>query len=425
MIIVGAWAVTGHVGPVEAALRLPWYESFSQRAFAVCALIVMLVSWVLFLRQRDPRHQSFWAVSTIVAMVVTLRSGGGGDWTTAFSLALAVAFALAVGTVVTRARISALGNAGAGTAAFAATGALIILISGFDIARDEQGFHFNSSIFIVLSSFLVAFIIALFISTALVIARRHGRLATFHLTWTAILLFASFASPIALAHLPSWSSAGPILLFLVLLTVLNAPFDWLTLGLTRALFRRGLEVGGWMPFVMGVIDSAIAILAVVLLSFITLLSVQMFEQLALRNGGEPIVDITTLLHALADPEQRWRPEYAWIYAMLFWTLFPSVINVALGSLSALRGLPGVNGLVAKRMQVGKAVVESERLWMAPVLTFQVMLSGLFGLAVIVALFWLLWNWELPLVGSNLLSLLQATADANLPLELLRRMGVSE
>jgi hypothetical protein len=29
--------------------------------------------------------------------------------------------------------------------------------------------------------------------------------------------------------------------------LLNAPFDWASLGLTRALLRRGLELGGWWP----------------------------------------------------------------------------------------------------------------------------------------------------------------------------------
>src|SRR5262249_43990762 len=38
------------------------------------------------------------------------------------------------------------------------------------------------------------------------------------------------------------SSFTPSLLFLGLLTLLNAPFDWASLGLTRALLRRGLEL---------------------------------------------------------------------------------------------------------------------------------------------------------------------------------------
>ncbi len=47
-----------------------------------------------------------------------------------------------------------------------------------------------------------------------------------------------------LSSFQKWDVAGPLLLFLDLLTLLNAPFDWASLGLTRALLRRGLELGG-------------------------------------------------------------------------------------------------------------------------------------------------------------------------------------
>jgi hypothetical protein len=45
----------------------------------------------------------------------------------------------------------------------------------------------------------------------------------------------------------AWELSGPLLLFLVLLTLVNAPFDWASLGLTRALLRRGLELGRCGP----------------------------------------------------------------------------------------------------------------------------------------------------------------------------------
>ena len=40
-----------------------------------------------------------------------------------------------------------------------------------------------------------------------------------------------------------------------LLTLLNAPFDWASLGLTRALLRRGLELGGWWPYLLALVDA--------------------------------------------------------------------------------------------------------------------------------------------------------------------------
>ena len=52
-----------------------------------------------------------------------------------------------------------------------------------------------------------------------------------------------------------WIFGGPFLLFLGLLTLLNAPFDWASLGLTRALLRRGLELGGWWPYLLALADA--------------------------------------------------------------------------------------------------------------------------------------------------------------------------
>jgi hypothetical protein len=59
------------------------------------------------------------------------------------------------------------------------------------------------------------------------------------------MIVACFSGANLLAPLDNWGEVvGPMLLFLGLLTLLNAPFDWASLGLTRALLRRGLECGG-------------------------------------------------------------------------------------------------------------------------------------------------------------------------------------
>ena len=57
---------------------------------------------------------------------------------------------------------------------------------------------------------------------------------------------------------PTWQITGPLVLFLGLLSLLNAPFDWASLGLTRALLRRGLELGGWWPYALALVDAGLA-----------------------------------------------------------------------------------------------------------------------------------------------------------------------
>ena len=48
----------------------------------------------------------------------------------------------------------------------------------------------------------------------------------------ACLGAAKWSSPLSL-----WQMLGPLLLFVGLLTLLNAPFDWFSVGLTRALLH--------------------------------------------------------------------------------------------------------------------------------------------------------------------------------------------
>jgi hypothetical protein len=91
-----------------------------------------------------------------------------------------------------------------------------------------------------------------------------------------------------------------------LLKLLNAPFDWASLGLTWALLRRGLELGGWWPR----------------------------RRRALFDGIE------------AHPAA---PEYWWVNALLLSSMIPSFINLAISGMAFTRGIPWL----ARRFRPGK------------------------------------------------------------------------
>src|ERR1043165_7597978 len=112
MVIVAAWAFSGHVGPVEAALRLPANANGLQRSAAVIGLTVLLISWVQFMRQLDARRQAGWGLATLPSLIITFKAGGAGNATVAFALALGSAFALGVGIIVARTQIVAFNSAG-------------------------------------------------------------------------------------------------------------------------------------------------------------------------------------------------------------------------------------------------------------------------------------------------------------------------
>jgi hypothetical protein len=110
-----------------------------------------------------------------------------------------------------------------------------------------------------------------------------------------------------LASLHTWDAVGPLLLFLVLLTLLNAPFDWACLGLTRALLRRGLELKEWWPFFLALIDAMAAAIIIALLALTMVIGVQTFDALAVHGGGKAVLPLTPLFDGIAAHPEL--PEY--------------------------------------------------------------------------------------------------------------------
>jgi hypothetical protein len=158
----------------------------------------------------------------------------------------------------------------------------------------------------------------------------------FLLLFVPTMILACLFAAELLSHLSSWEKTGPMLLFMGLLTLVNAPFDWASLGLTRALLRRGLELGGWWPFVLALADAAVAAVIVVGLLFTIVIGVQTFGHLAQHGGGADLIRVDKILDGVVSNPSA--PEYWWAYALLLSTMIPSLINLAIGGTSLLRGI---------------------------------------------------------------------------------------
>lgn len=211
-----------------------------------------------------------------------------------------------------------------------------------------------------------------------------------------------------------WPIAGGMLLFLGLLTLINAPFDWAALGLTRALLRRGLELGAWFPYLLAALDAVAAAAVIALLTIVSVLGVQLFDDLAARAGGMAarILPLDPLLDGIAaDPGA---PENWWAYAMLFSTMIPSLLNLMIGGASLLRGVPWLNTALLRAMPEQRAPRGFDRDWIAAVLTAQVFLGGLLGIAAQAAVVYLVIGLALPVFGVDLLGLARAVAAPDLP-----------
>jgi hypothetical protein len=224
------------------------------------------------------------------------------------------------------------------------------------------------------------------------------------------------------SSLDSWDYGGPLLLFLGLLTLLNAPFDWASLGLTRALLRRGLELGGWWPYGLALVDACLAALIIAALALTMVVGVQAFDALAVHGGGAPVLPLEPLFKGITEYPAA--PEYWWLYALLLSTMIPSLVNLVIGGTSFVRGLPGVPSLILRYIPERGAVLKWDRHWIATVLTAQIAAGAALGIAAQVFLVWIIIGYVMPFFGLELLDMARDVAAFDLPARVGQLFGVS-
>ncbi|MFZ3327788.1 MAG: hypothetical protein WA231_18730 [Methylocella sp.] len=174
-------------------------------------------------------------------------------------------------------------------------------------------------------------------------AIKYGRHGVFLAVFIPAAGLACLQSADLGSALEIWKIFGPLLLFLGLLTLLNAPFDWASLGLTRALLRRGLELGGWWPYLLALVDAALTAVIIALLALVMVIGVQAFDELAVHGGGKPVLPLDTLFGGIAKNPAA--PEYWWAYALLLSSMIPSLTNLAISGMAFTRGIPGLPRLL--------------------------------------------------------------------------------
>lgn len=124
-----------------------------------------------------------------------------------------------------------------------------------------------------------------------------------------------------------------LLLFLVLLPLVNALFDYLSIGTTRALLRHGTRTPD-RATVYGTVDVGLALAFFMLLRGVLVVLVVAMNAAA----GTDVVDLQALFADLRSGEAA--GDYWWLYAIIFSTLVPTLVHlsIALWSLGAM--VPG-------------------------------------------------------------------------------------
>src|SRR5258708_1601284 len=418
------WAVSGHVGPAETALDLHRDLSAWQRGVLVA--FVGLVGYACWRASGSRGWKSqVWGVVAVafgVAFAVAKAFAGVGSFAVAVSIAGAVAVAVARVVSAAIARAGAISGAGAVAGAVALTGVFSVVFANVFSAA---GTFSVAEAFSVPGAAAVAFAGAFAGAVGVTVAILND--VSFKERWQGIFLslyllcmiVCCFGAADLLSSLESWRAAGPVLLFLGLLTLINAPFDWASLGLTRALLRRGLELGGWWPYFLALADALLAAWIIALLALTMVISVQTFDHLAQHGGGSDarVLPLDALFNGIiAHPSA---PEYWWVYALLLSTMIPSLINLMIGGTSLFRGVPGLPALLFRFMPAGKAVATFDRTWLALILTCQVFAGAFLGIAAQAVLAVGVLFYILPWMGIILLDTAPEFAAYDLPMPVLR------
>ncbi len=400
LIIV--WYITGISGPLEQALGMPNLVADPLRRLLSGASLIgvvgacwwslsspvgqRLVMWHLMMR---------WTVGG-VAMLGALHSAiaFAGSEAVVVTLAVAVAFAfvilsagsvaIALAVAVAFAVSAAVGVASAGEFPDTEAAARALAIASIDsgLAAGAVAVAFASA---------AAFLLYRLLTQALLI----WLLPLFCLALLVLIVGAVHWMPqwIDMSQRPNWT----LLVFLGALPIINALFDWFSLGITRFLLRRGQGKTGLQPVLYAALD---LLTAAIMLAGVMLVSLA-YVQLMNIAAGFVIVDVDALLKTLrTDPGN---PTVWWIYATIFTTMIPSLVNLFLGGLAIVRGVPRLTPWIAKTLlpEDPRALTLHTRFLASAALTGQAAVAG-FGALVVGWCGWWIVSSGLTLIGLGLL-----------------------
>jgi hypothetical protein len=217
------------------------------------------------------------------------------------------------------------------------------------------------------------------------------RLGAFWLAYWPVSLSGICVSIWIGGRIGSSPNAMSLIAMIGLLPLINLPFDWASIGLTRALLRRGCEDRGprllRSPTLLGLIDFLLGLILLVTLALTLILAFSTADAILLHAGRRMIFDAVGLIERIAARPDD--PAHGWIYFTLLSTLLPSFFNLLVGVFSLLAlSVPRVRyWLIETIPTLGGAGLSGTRWQVVFALSFHwfcgVFLSGL-GL-------WLVWQ----------------------------------
>ncbi len=172
----------------------------------------------------------------------------------------------------------------------------------------------------------VAFAVAFVVLTNLLVRRQAGAIGHLALLGplsALVIAAAAYSNALELNEV-----SHTLIIFVCVIPVLNAIFDYLSLGITRLLLAQSVksETRALAKFVIGAVDVACAVAMLFGLAFVLSASLQALNQLVLRSGDPQVwINLDEIFTRLAlSPGD---PSLLWIYFMVFSTFVPSVLHL--------------------------------------------------------------------------------------------------
>jgi hypothetical protein len=381
------WTIANHIGVAETALHLPDQPDGWLRALAGLSVAPAIGVGLKLVKADRFLYRAIW--------MLALRAAAAAA--AAVSAANCIGLVFVLGAII----LAATNRYGA-----VAVAAVLVVVVTIAIAV-------SVGVIVGGGAGLSMFFLSLSVLSLSHASFQRNRQGVFLSLFSVVSILACLVAAHYFGSNKAWVVLGPLLLFLGLLTLLNAPFDWFCLGLTRALLRRGLERGGWWPYAYAFLDAGLTTLVVILLALVMILGIQAYDELALYAGAKqalmPLDDLLSGIAATPSDPKNW-----WVYALLLSTFFPSLINLAIAGCALIRGFPGVAPLLLRFMPAGGAVSPIDRTWIALVLTGQILAGVLLGVGAQALLVVGIFQYVLPSVGLELFDLAGDFAALDLP-----------
>jgi hypothetical protein len=161
---------------------------------------------------------------------------------------------------------------------------------------------------------------------SLYMLRRTSNFGTRLVFWSGYSLTTLAGAAFAIWLLPPGAYSMTLLLFLAVLSILNAFWDWLSLGASRWLLGE-IVLGrhkGVSPLLWGLFDLllAVAFLLAIVLSIVAALALA--NRLSVAGGHPAPIDLATLFADLRSEPTASR--HWWLYFMFLSTLVPTLIH---------------------------------------------------------------------------------------------------